>query len=112
MYVELLNVNIFSDIATAVGTTVKVMPGSVRMYGVGLDCGCGRTCVLLPTTAKLADGARDTTVLEIVMAAPPAVRVAVPATHTDAEFAVNDCPAIEITAGLVVVEEASGVELG
>ena len=81
---------IFSEIANAVGTTVKVIPGSVRIYGVGVDCACGRTCVLLPTTAKLADGARDTTVFEIVMAAPPAVSVAVPATHTEAEFTVND----------------------
>ena len=79
----------FSEIATAVGITVKVMPGSVRMYGVGVDCASGRTCVVLPTSTKLAEGGSEITALESVTAGPPAERVAVPATHADAELAVN-----------------------
>ena len=71
-------------------TAVTGVPSIVMMDGVGRLPAVAMACVVLPTTAKLAAGAREIGVLETVMAGPPGMRVIVPATYADAEFAVKD----------------------
>ena len=65
-----------------------------------LEAGAGvaRSWVLVPMTAKLADGARDIVVLDTAIR-PPGVRVWPATTNSDAELAVYVDPATESTGG-------------
>ena len=53
----------------------------------------------MPTTRKLADGANEKTVPEIVIAEAPGMRVCEPMMKSEAETAVTGVPSIVMTDG-------------